>query len=209
VAVLPMFPLGSPLLPGGVLPLHVFEPRYRQMVHDLLADDGPPEFGIVMIERGREVGGGETRRTTGTLAEVVDVRALEGGRYALMIAGRRRLRVLAWLPDDPYPLADIDFWDDDDTATLDPTAASSTIERLHERVRALNAQVRDLGEATPPPDFEIATDPQIALYHLGALSPLGSADRQRMLEAPAFSDRIEVFEGALDDAEAVVRFRSA
>mgnify|MGYP000632765622 CR=1 FL=1 len=48
-----MFPLGSPLLPGALLPLHVFEPRYRQMIQDILADDvNPPEFGVAMIERG-------------------------------------------------------------------------------------------------------------------------------------------------------------
>ncbi|HUF97989.1 MAG TPA: LON peptidase substrate-binding domain-containing protein, partial [Ilumatobacter sp.] len=57
---LPMFPLGSVVLPGGQLPLHIFEPRYRQLVQDLLAsDEGSLEFGTVMIERGREVGGGD------------------------------------------------------------------------------------------------------------------------------------------------------
>ena len=62
MAVLPMFPLGTVLLPGGVLPLHVFEPRYRQLVIDCLADDtGEPEFGVTMIERGSEVGGGDQR----------------------------------------------------------------------------------------------------------------------------------------------------
>ena len=57
---MPMFPLGTVLLPGGLLPLHVFEPRYRQLVADLLADDvNEPEFGVTMIERGKDTGGGE------------------------------------------------------------------------------------------------------------------------------------------------------
>ena len=58
MGVMPMFPLGAALLPGAVLPLVVFESRYRQMVIDLLADDvNEPEFGVVMIDRGTEVGG--------------------------------------------------------------------------------------------------------------------------------------------------------
>ena len=60
-----MFPLGSVLLPGGVLALHVFEPRYRDMVRACLACDGPVEFGQVLITRGREVGGGDDVGTGG------------------------------------------------------------------------------------------------------------------------------------------------
>ena len=205
-----MFPLGTALLPGAVLPLHVFEPRYRQMVHDILADDvDAPEFGVVMIERGREVGGGDIRTRVGTVARVVDMRALADGRYALVAVGAERLRVNAWLPDDPYPLADIDPWSDDDRGVVDLDDATQTIETLHERVRELNEEVRALGEMTPPPDAEIADDPHLALYHLGSLAPLGPADRQRMLEAPTLGERFSVFAAALDDAAAVVRFRSA
>jgi Lon protease-like protein len=210
MGVMPMFPLGTALLPGGVLPLHVFEPRYRQMVHDILSDDvDAPEFGVVMIERGREVGGDDTRTLVGTVARVVDMRALPDGRYALVAVGAERLRVNAWLPDDPYPLADVDLWPDDDLGIIDRDDAVREIAQLHRRVRDLNEQVRALGEMTPPPDTEIADDPHLALYHLGSLAPFGPADRQRMLEAPTLHARLTVFRTALDDAAAVVRFRSA
>src|SRR6188768_1358294 len=133
MGVMPMFPLGTALLPGAVLPLHVFEPRYRQMVHDILSEDvDAPEFGVVMIERGREVGGGDTRTGVGTVARVVDMRALADGRYALVAVGAERLRVNAWLPDDPYPLADIDPWSDDDRGVVDLDEATQAIETLHE-----------------------------------------------------------------------------
>jgi Lon protease-like protein len=209
MGVMPMFPLGTALLPGGVLPLHVFEERYRQMVRDLLEGDEPSEFGVVMIARGREVGGGEVRHDVGTLARVVDMHALPDGRYALVAVGAERLRVNAWLPDDPYPLADIDLWPDDDLGEIDLIAATSAIDLLHERVRLLNDEVRALGEMTPPPDTEIADDPHVAIYHLGSLAPLGPADRQRMLESATLAERLDVFSAALDDAAAVVRFRSA
>jgi Lon protease-like protein len=198
------------LLPGAALPLHVFEPRYRQMVHDILADDVEvPEFGVVMIERGREVGGGDVRARIGTLAHVVDIRALPDGRYALVAIGAERLRVNAWLPDDPYPLADTDLWPDDDFGSIDLAAAAATIDALHTRVREINDEVRALGEMVPPPDTEIASDPHLALYHLGSLAPLGPADRQRMLETATLGERLGVFATALEDAAAVVRFRSA
>jgi uncharacterized protein len=210
MGVMPMFPLGMALLPGAVLPLHVFEPRYRQMVHDILADDGDaPEFGVVMIERGQEVGGGDVRARIGTVARVIDIRALPDGRYALVAAGGERLRVNAWLPDDPYPLADVDLWPDDDLDGIDLAAAAATIDAMHARVRDLNEEVRALGEMAPPPDTEIASDPHLALYHLGSLAPLGPADRQRMLESATLGERLVVFATALDDAAAVVRFRSA
>jgi Lon protease-like protein len=205
MAVMPMFPLGTPLLPGSVLPLHVFEPRYRQMVRDILADDvDPPEFGVVMIERGREVGGGDERSTIGTIARIVDIEVTPDGRYALAAVGAERLRVVAWLPDDPYPVADIDRWPDDDGGAV-PT--SDTIEALHVRVREINALVRELGELSPPPDTEISDDPGLALFHLAALSPLGAADRQRILTATGSAERVVVLREALDDAAAVLEFR--
>ena len=71
------------------------------------------------------------------------------------------------------------------------------------------SEVRALGEMAPPPDTEIASDPHLALYHLGSLAPLGPADRQRMLETATLGERLVVFAAALDDAAAVVRFRSA
>ena len=68
---MPMFPLGTVLFPYAVLPLHVFEPRYRVMTRRCL--DGDREFGVVLIERGSEVGGGDVRFGVGTIARIVQV----------------------------------------------------------------------------------------------------------------------------------------
>ena len=107
---LPMFPLGTALVPSAGLPLHVFEPRYRALVKDCLA--GVPEFGVVLIARGSEVGGGEVRTDLGTVARIVESAELPDGRWALVAVGVRRIRVTAWLPDDPYPRADVEDWPD-------------------------------------------------------------------------------------------------
>lgn len=199
-----MFPLGTPLLPGAVLPLDVFEPRYRQLVRDLLADDvHPPEFGVTMIERGWEVGGGDQRATVGTVARIVDIEVTPDGRYALVAVGTDRVRVRAWLPDDPYPLADVDRWPDEGEP---PTDARARVEALHQRVRKINEVVRELG-AVAPDDDEISDDPALAVYHLGALAPLGPADRYRLLIAAGLGDRLTVLAEALEDAAAALEFR--
>jgi Lon protease-like protein len=210
MGVLPMFPLGLVLLPGGVLPLQIFEPRYRKMVVDILEDDvNEPEFGVVMIERGREVGGGDQRATVATTARITDIRAQPDGRFGLIAIGVERIKVAAWLPDDPYPLADVERWPDDDAGLIDLAAVSDAVAEAHRRVRALNDLARSLGELVPPPDSEISDDPHLATYHLGSLSPLGPADRYRLLTAPTLSERLRVLSDALDDAEAAIRFRSS
>ena len=78
---LPMFPLGTVLFPHGVLPIHVFEPRYRAMVDDCLAGDA--RFGVVLIERGSEVGGGDTRFHVGTVAQIVQAGKMPDGLLEL------------------------------------------------------------------------------------------------------------------------------
>src|SRR3954447_12098654 len=103
--VLPMFPLGSVLLPSVFLPLHVFEPRYRALTEHCLA--GEREFGVVLIERGSEVGGGDVRSPVGTVARILEAVQFDDGRWALGVVGTRRVRVTAWLDDDPYPRAEV------------------------------------------------------------------------------------------------------
>ena len=110
-----MFPLGTVLLPGGILPLHVFEPRVPPARHRLpRRRRRRPRVRRDMIERGWEVGGGDTRTDVGVVARMVQVEALPDGRYAVVAVGTRRIRILAWLPDDPYPLADVDDWPDEE-----------------------------------------------------------------------------------------------
>ncbi len=98
-----MFPLSTVLFPGAGLPLHVFEERYRSLMTDCM--DGNGEFGVVLIARGSEVGGGDQRLDVGTVARISQVAELGDGRLLVVSIGVRRLRVSAWLEDDPYPRA--------------------------------------------------------------------------------------------------------
>jgi hypothetical protein len=207
MTTLAMFPLGKVLVPGEALPLHVFEPRYRQLVIDLLAADGPPEFGVVLIERGWEVGGGDDRTTVGTIARVLDVHALPDGRYALVAVGVRRLRVERWLPDDPYPRAVVTEWPDeiapDDEAAL-TAALSSSVARL----RAVYELAARAGSVADVPDLDVERfDPVLASYRLVASAPIGPADAYRALCTSGPLSRLEALAASLDDAEAVLRFQ--
>src|ERR1700722_18532641 len=98
-----MFPLGSVLFPFEMLPLHVFEERYRQMIASCLAGD--QRFGVVLIARGSEVGGGDVRHDFGTIATIEVASPTPDGRYGVLARGGERLRVESWLPDAPYPRA--------------------------------------------------------------------------------------------------------
>lgn len=201
MTVMAMFPLGTVLLPGGVLPLHVFEPRYRAMVRDAL--DAEREFGVVLIDRGHEVGGGDTRRSVGTVARIVQVAELADGRFGMITVGMRRIRVREWLNDDPYPRADVVGWPDEPSSDgVDVTTATA-------RVRRLSAMALELGDSTGDPLQELADDPEMASYQLSTLAPLGASDRYRLLSAESTEQRLQLLSRLLDDAEEVLAFRLA
>lgn len=215
MAVMPMFPLGSVLLPGGILPLHVFEPRYRDMIRDCLRADGEPEFGQALISHGWETGGGDDRMMVGTVAQMLQVDAIDENRYALVAVGTRRIRINAWLPDDPYPIADVDDWPDE---APDAPGLALRLVASHERVRAARALAARVAEEQSDPtigggepvdsgDDEISDDPLLASYHLATLAPIGPADRFRLLAAPGPAQRLDALDEVLDDVEAMLKFR--
>lgn len=203
MATKPMFPLGSVLLPGRVLTLHVFEPRYRALVAACLAAP-EPEFGTVLIERGSEVGGGDVRRHVGTVARMVQVAQTTDGRYAVVAVGTGRLRVNAWLPDDPYPTADVDDWPDADP---DDPAVPALVAELAPTVRRLMALALELGDPIDDPQQDLSPDPLVAAYQLCAIAPLGEADRFDLLAADGPVTRLHLLRERLTDVDTLLRFR--
>lgn len=201
--VSPIFPLGTPLLPGAWLPLQIFELRYQMMLDDCLATT-PAVFGVVLIERGSEVGGGDSRFDVGTLAEIVRVDELPDGRRAVLTRGTERFRVREWLTDDPYPRAQIEPW---------PETIDIEIE-VETRIALGDVVERLLEMATEQPDrvrAELALRPDETdddhLFRLANDLPLGPVDRQRVLGAAGRAERSRFLLEALLDLEAVVRFR--
>jgi Lon protease-like protein len=198
-----MFPLGTVLFPSGVLPLHVFEPRYRALVEDCLAADDGPEFGVVLIERGSEVGGGDTRVDVGTLARIVEASRFDDGRYALAAVGTQRLRVVEWQPDDPYPQALVEVLDEPTIEAADATDARASVEQRLRRVLGLASE---LGAAVRT-DVELDPDPVRAGFEACALAPLGPFDAQQLLELDDPHARLDRLVLQLDDLAELLQLR--
>lgn len=199
-----MFPLGTVLLPGAILPLHVFEPRYRALVQHCVAGDR--EFGVVLIERGLEVGGGDVRSGLGTVARIVQLAELDDGRYALVAVGTRRIRVSRWLPDDPYPRAEVEDWADDPVPD-DAEDAYDQRERTVAALRRTLARASEAGEHVASATSDISVDPVLASYQAAALAPIGPADAQKLLAAPGALARLALLRELLEDVDAALEFR--
>ena len=199
---LPMFPLGGVLFPGMLLPLQVFEPRYHRLVQDCLAADAP-EFGVVLIERGSEVGGGDVRSDVGSVARILRVQPIDQGRVVLVAGGVRRIAVERWLDDDPYPRAVVRDWPDTDPSDDLAAVAAEAIRRS----RRCLALAGELGERTEPLPDELPDDPGVLSNVLAAVAPLGPADRQRLLRCEGPTARFDLLLGLLDELDEVQRFR--
>src|SRR4249919_941086 len=113
---LPLFPLNTVLFPGVVMPLHIFEDRYRMLVRDLIAlpPDSAREFGVVAIKVGYEVGerGVHTIQRTGCAALVTEVTANPDGTFEILVVGRRRFHVENLDPSEEYLRADVEWLSD-------------------------------------------------------------------------------------------------
>lgn len=172
-----MFPLGSVLFPHMPVLLRVFEDRYLVMLSTILQDD-PSEFGVALIERGQEVGGGEKRFPLATVAQITQLDATEG--FVVLVAeGGRRVEVDEWLVDNPYPRASVRVvpeleWDD----SLQPLR-----DQAEEAVRRIIALASEFADQTWPSDVALAEDPVAAAWQLAAIAPFGPLDQVKLLQS--------------------------
>lgn len=195
---LPMFPLGTVLFPHMVLPLHIFEPRYRALMADVLAGDR--EFGVTLITRGHEVGGDDERADVGTVARIVQAEEQDDGRWLVIAVGVRRVRIERWLDDRPYPHAVVeDLPDPHDDAVL-----PAGIETRLRRVLAMHAE---LGFDGVPATFEVESDPSVACWQIAVVAPLTSFDAQRVLATDGCGPRAALLDELLGDLEEVLGFQ--
>lgn len=204
---LPMFPLGGVALPGERLPLRIFEPRYRQLLDDCLADPDGPYFGSVLIERGSEVGGGDERTAVGSRLRITGHRPLAHGQYLVECITESRIRVDRWLADDPYPRAQAEDWPDEPgPPKMDFSAIAEEIAELFSAIGRL-AEKQDAA-APPPPDFDgLPVVPGDCLFALATQVPMSQADRQSILAAPGSRERARALRDAIADVRGVVDFQ--
>jgi Lon protease-like protein len=179
-----MFPLGTVLLPAMPLSLRIFEERYLKLLGDLVTSDNP-EFGVVLIERGQEVGGTDKRMNIGTIASVTNIGTLDEF-YGLESVGAQRFRVNAWLPDDPYPLADVDLLPD---LIWDETLAPARV-HLESKVRNLLAFASEFGDLQYGADTEFSDDPIDACWQMAGVLPIGQLDHRDLLQSVSAEELI-------------------
>lgn len=203
---MPMFPLGAVLMPHMVLPLHIFEPRYRAMIARVLDDDR--EFGVVLITRGHEIGGGDLRSEHGTVARVVQAEETDDGRWLAISVGTRRIRVVRWLEDDPYPCAEVE---DVEEAPAEVTPETDElVAELTARLRRVLAMHLELGFDGVPPTVELdEDDPEVAAWQIAVFAPLTPFDAQAVLRAETTEDRLVLLRQLLGDLEEVLGFQMA
>jgi Lon protease-like protein len=187
-----MFPLNAVLFPGVVVPLHVFEDRYRAMMRDLLAVPDPADrvFGVVAIREGYEVGdhGMQSAHRVGTLVQLTGIEPYDDGRFDIEVTGRQRLHLQTMHTSGEYFTAEVDLLDDDTAVPDDPEAAAAAVHALEmfERYRTLLGELR----GAPVLTGSLPRDPAFLSYSLAATCLLTLRERQELLEAATAGERL-------------------
>jgi hypothetical protein len=203
-----MFPLAAVVFPTTELPLHVFEQRYQELTRDVLL--GTKEFGICLISRGCEIGGGDERVLIGTKVAIELAAPIDDDRWILVTRGVERIRVVEWLADDPYPKALVESM-----PVCGPDATHDAIVRTLGSVKSLRRVQSEFQDGWTSPCIDLRLDDatDAASWMLCAMSPLSLADLQILLEVPDNPTRLCMLQELCDakrcDLEAVMRLDGA
>ncbi len=187
--LLALFPLNTVLFPGAVLPLHIFEPRYKQMIGRCLQLNQP--FGVVLIKEGREVGGPAEPYAYGTTASIQNGLKFEDGRMLLMAVGEQRFRIKEIVQHEPYLVGSVELLEEDIT----PETAS-----ICEHVRELYLRHHDaLAHATgiTEPVDELPDDPLKLASYLADRFHILLRSKQQLLEVD-LDERLAAIAHALE-----------
>jgi uncharacterized protein len=199
----PLFPLGTVLFPGLVLPLHIFEERYRALVRHLieLPEGAPRRFGVIAIKAGREVGvdGVLALHDVGCTAELHKVEAYSDGRFDIVATGGARFRLREVGPPEPYLSGEVEFLGEDqgDDAEHLRAQVAPLFAEYQRRLRGLQGEP----PAEPP---ELPADPTVLSYLVAAAMILDLADKQRLLGATDAADRLRLERGLLHRENAIL-----
>lgn len=196
---LPLFPLPDLVLfPGGSLPLHIFEQRYRQMVNSVL--DGDAKFGVLNIDRARGA-----VSDVGCCAEILEVQRLPDGRMNILTEGRQRFRVLDMIQEKPYLVGKVELIDDEPTeADLDPLAAD--MEQILRDVVRLSAKLADKDVEFPN---DLPTGPENLSFWVAGSFPGLPSLQQSLLEMRDTGARLQKEAEILGSARQQLAARAA
>ncbi len=201
---LPLFPLGTVLYPGLLLPLHIFEDRYRQLVRDLRAGPEPRRFGVIAIREGRETGvnGVSALYGVGCTATLRRVSELEDGRFDLITVGSQRFRLASELDESqPYLRADVDLLDEDTGDEAEARLAAQAVQRgFRAYLDALAAQ--GMTQISVP---DLPDEPVVLSYLVAASVIADLSDKQALLAEPDALSRLTAERAMLSREAAMLR----
>jgi Lon protease-like protein len=188
--MLPLFPLGAVLYPGMLLPLHIFEERYRQLVRDLLEGPEPRRFGVIAIRRGRETGvdGVHSLYKIGCTATLRRVEKYEDGRFDLVTVGTQRFRLLGLDQTMPYLQGEIELLADDD---VDLTAAAPVVSAVQAAFRSYLDTLTERGGAVVKVE-DLPDEPVLLSFLVAASMIIDLPERQGLLAEPDTVRRMNV-----------------
>jgi Lon protease-like protein len=193
---IPLFPLPLVLLPGARLPLHIFEPRYRQMLGDILGESGAHEFGIVFRPDGvaeRDIPAGHI----GCIAHVERSERLPDGRANVFVTGTRRFRLERFLDADRlYHVGEVSGFDDAVESPEELAPAADRLRELFHRVGTAARALADDADALPA----LPDDPAHLAFAIAAVIDMDAPTRQRLLSSRSPAERLRDVDALLSPA---------
>lgn len=174
---LPLFPLHVVLFPGGILPLHIFEPRYRLMIQSCLDNQQP--FGVVLIKNGREIGETAEPYLVGTVAQIIDVERLEDGRMNLLTRGQVRFEILELKRNLPYLVGRVRVLDVEEIDAYEHLESLAV--KANQLYRTYESLLTELIADWKVPE-QIPTSPRYLSYQIGTRLQIPLEEKQQLLE---------------------------
>jgi len=201
--LMPLFPLGAVLYPGMLLPLHIFEERYRQLVRDLLDGPDPRRFGVIAIRKGRETGidGVHSLYEIGCTATLRRVDEHEDGRFDIVTIGTHRFKLLSLDQTRPYLQGEVEVLADDDA---EPAAAAPLVRTVQTAFRAYLDALTKWGGATVRIE-ELPDEPRLLSFIVAAAMIIDLPDRQALLAEPDTGQRLNLQRALLSRETSMLR----
>jgi len=200
---LPLFPLGAVLYPGMLLPLHIFEDRYRRLVRDLLDGPEPRRFGVIAIRKGRETGveGVQSLYEIGCTATLRRVEEHQDGRFDLVTVGTQRFRLLALDQTLPYLQGEIELLPDE---AVDGAAAVPAVRAVQAAFRGYLDALTEWGGATVRVG-DLPDEPVLLSFIVAAAMVIDLPERQALLDEPDALRRLAAERAVLSRESAMLR----
>jgi uncharacterized protein len=201
--MLPLFPLGAVLYPGMLLPLHIFEERYRQLVRDLLDGTEPRRFGVIAIRKGRETGidGVHSLYEIGCTATLRRVDQHEDGRFDIVTLGTQRFRLLRLDQTRPYLQGEVEMLAED---PVDAATAGPAVRVIQAAFREYLDALTEWGGATVRLE-EMPDEPELLSFIVAAAMVIDLPERQVMLAESDTLRRLAMQRALLSRETAMLR----